>query len=437
MSCAIQCGPQGAQRLESLNERCACMPINRAKVEEAIAGESQELRAALAQRPVLFAGSPVFVCAADVLYMQELVRNIERVFRTRQFEEIVSRRSDEWSNEVSTRISQGPTTPGIFMGYDFHVTREGPQLIEINTNAGGAFLVHSLYDPVSSMPLCGGDWGSAVDSAWMFEMLVLEWRSAGRSGAPRTLAVVDEAPQTQFLHPDFELASRYFESYGVRVHVADPAELAMYDGQLMLRGDVIDMVYSRVTDFYFASPAQKILLDAWVSDAAVVSPSPAHHARYADKRNLVLLSDPRHALRDALSHEEKLVLNTIPRTWSVTAKNAAHLWQERKRLFFKPAGGFGGRGAYRGSKLTRRVWGEITRLKDGCYVAQEKVPAPSRWVGVSGKALKYDIRAYTYDGEVKLLSARVYQGQTTNFRTPGGGFAPVVLLGDDACQSLS
>ena len=27
---------------------------------------------------------------------------------------------------------------GVFMGYDFHVTRSGPRLIEINTNAGGA-----------------------------------------------------------------------------------------------------------------------------------------------------------------------------------------------------------------------------------------------------------------------------------------------------------
>jgi hypothetical protein len=271
----------------------------------------------------------------------------------------------------------------------------------------------------------------------MFEMLIREWRSTGRLGTPRTLAVVDEAPQTQFLHPDFELAQRYFESHGVRVHIADPAELALSDGQLMLRGDVIDLVYNRVTDFYFASPAYKILRDAWIGDAAVVSPSPAHHARYADKRNLVSLSDPQHPLRDALSHEENLVLNTIPRTWSVTAKNTANLWQERKRLFFKPADGFGGRGAYRGSKLTRRVWDEITQLKDGSYVAQEMVQAPSRWVGVSSKALKYDIRAYTYDGEIKLLAARVYQGQTTNFRTPGGGFAPVVLLSDDGCQSLS
>jgi hypothetical protein len=276
--------------------------------------------------------------------------------------------------------------------------------------------------------LCGGHWGGASDSAWMFEMLVKEWRSAGRSGTPGTLAIVDETPQTQFLHPDFELARRYFESYGVQVHVADPAEFDLCDGKLLLRGDVIDLVYNRVTDFYFASPAHKILRDAWVADAAVFSPAPTHHARYADKRNLVLLSDPQHQLRDALSLEEILILNTIPRTLLVTAKNAADLWKKRKRLFFKPADGFGGRGAYRGSKLTRRVWDEIMQLKDGSYVAQEKVQAPLRYIDASGKALKYDIRAYTYDGEIRLLVARVYQGQTTNFRTPGGGFAPVVLL---------
>ena len=27
-----------------------------------------------------------------------------------------------------------------------------------------------------------------------------------------------------------------------------------------------------------------------------------------------------------------------------------------------------------------------------------------------------------------LAAARLYQGQTTNFRTPGGGFAPLLAL---------
>jgi hypothetical protein len=42
--------------------------------------------------------------------------------------------------------------------------------------------------------------------------------------------------------------------------------------------------------------------------------------------------------------------------------------------------------------------------------------------------LKFDVRAYAYAGRVQLLAARIYAGQTTNFRTAGGGFAPVVVL---------
>ena len=41
---------------------------------------------------------------------------------------------------------------------------------------------------------------------------------------------------------------------------------------------------------------------------------------------------------------------------------------------------------------------------------------------------KLDVRLYTYGGQVLLSAARLYQGQTTNFRTPGGGFAPLLAL---------
>ena len=42
--------------------------------------------------------------------------------------------------------------------------------------------------------------------------------------------------------------------------------------------------------------------------------------------------------------------------------------------------------------------------------------------------LKLDVRSYAYDGKTILLAARMYQGQTTNFRTSGGGFAPVYTV---------
>lgn len=43
-------------------------------------------------------------------------------------------------------------------------------------------------------------------------------------------------------------------------------------------------------------------------------------------------------------------------------------------------------------------------------------------------AFKLDIRLYTYAGATLLAAARLYQGQTTNMRTPGGGFAPVLEI---------
>jgi len=36
-----------------------------------------------------------------------------------------------------------------------------------------------------------------------------------------------------------------------------------------------------------------------------------------------------------------------------------------------------------------------------------------------------DIRNYVYNGDNLLLAARLYRGQATNMKTPGGGFATV------------
>jgi uncharacterized circularly permuted ATP-grasp superfamily protein len=114
----------------------------------------------------------------------------------------------------------------------------------------------------------------------------------------------------------------------------------------------------------------------------------------------------------------------IPVTRIVRPEDAESLWTERSQWFFKPAQGYGSRGSYRGDKITRRVFGEILA---GDYVAQAVVPPSERNLreGDGVRSLKIDLRMYVYDSTVQLLAARLYQGQTTNFRTPGGGFAPV------------
>ena len=117
----------------------------------------------------------------------------------------------------------------------------------------------------------------------------------------------------------------------------------------------------------------------------------------------------------------------MPNTRLVTPERADELWAQRRQLVFKPVAGYGAKAAYRGDKLTRRVWADIL---EGDFVAQALVPPGARMIEVDGVQtdLKFDIRAYTYAGQVQLLAARMYAGQTTNFRTQGGGFAPVVVV---------
>ena len=96
---------------------------------------------------------------------------------------------------------------------------------------------------------------------------------------------------------------------------------------------------------------------------------------------------------------------------------------------FKPAAGYGSKGSYRGANVTTRVFDEIMH---GEYVAQ-RMAVPGEWImdvpGQDPQAFKFDVRCYVYDGKLQLIAARLYHGQTTNFRTPGGGFALVRIVG--------
>jgi hypothetical protein len=255
-----------------------------------------------------------------------------------------------------------------------------------------------------------------------------EWEKLGKIGPLKTIAIVDSAPQEQYLYPEFLLFQNLFVSRGIQTLILDPRQLTLRDGVLWHGDQKIDMVYNRLTDFDLAEPQHQVLRDAYLSDAALVTPHPRAHALYADKRNLILLTDPA-LLRSWGAAEEVIekLIQGIPCTRLVTVANADALWAERRQLFFKPAKGYGSRAVYRGDKVTRRVWGEII---EGDYVAQTLVLPSERRLPVDQDTvdLKLDVRSYTYDGKTVLLAARMYQGQTTNFRTSGGGFAPIYTV---------
>ena len=410
-----------------LNQECFCIDVDPARVwravEQATAGiVPGEVLAR--DRAHLFSNAPVFLSQADLIAMGEVVQAVEALGQLKPFQA----EALAWAPEIA-RIDFGPR--GAFMGYDFHLTPNGPKLIEVNTNAGGAFLNAILAQAwVACCPevqaLAPQPPAKFEDAVWnMFEA---EWRLQRRAGRPRAVAVVDDAPEGQYLYPEFLLAQAFFERRGVEAAIADPKSLRFWRGRLMLGEQPIDLVYNRLVDFGFESPAVGSLREAYLADAVVVTPNPRNHALLADKRNLALLSDP--AWLEGLGVERGLrdTLARLPRARLVTPDNAAALWAERKSLFFKPAAGHAGKAVYRGDKLTRTVWADILQ---GDYVAQAFAAPSERRVQVEGdpQVRKMDVRLYTYAGSTILAAARLYQGQTTNFRTPGGGFAPVIILG--------
>lgn len=256
-------------------------------------------------------------------------------------------------------------------------------------------------------------------------MFLEEWRLQRGASSLRQVAIVDDEPREQYLYPEFLLFQQLFRRHGIEASVLAPEELRIGEGALW-NGDMrIDLVYNRITDFSLELPTHSALREAYLQGYAVVTPHPRAHALYADKRNMAVLTDA--ALLRSWGVPDAAIgtlQRGIPDTRIVDAAAADELWSNRRKLFFKPAAGFGSRAAYRGEKLTRRVWQEILTKE---YVAQAFIPPSQRVIrdATMPLALKLDIRNYVYGGRVQMLAARLYEGQTTNFRTKGGGFAPV------------
>lgn len=413
---------------EWLNRACFCVSLDSAALEKALGdeiGDARFVREQLLTRESLFSAVSVFVSRTDYAAMAAVVAAVEAAARLPRFREAAL----GWAPQIA-RVERA--ADGVFMGYDFHLSDQGPRLIEVNTNAGGAFLnaplaaanraccvrVEALYRSTLD------NFGPAV-----IAMFQREWALERGDRPLQRIAIVDDAPRSQYLYPEFVLAAQLFRRHGIDAAIADPRELRFDGTALFAGGERIDLVYNRVVDFALAEESHAALRAAYLAGAIVLTPNPRHHALLADKRNLTLLSKPERLVDWGLEPRHLEALKAVPHTELVTPQSAEAMWQARKSLFFKPVAGHGAKAVYRGDKLTRAVWQSICASD---YVAQEAVAPPARSVRVDGasKALKFDLRLYTYNGEVLLAAARTYQGQTTNFRTAGGGFAAVMVFGE-------
>lgn len=418
---------------EALNLGCLCRTLNPERLRQQLETDPslQGMLAGLATtHPHLFSETAVFLDPAIRATLGQAIAAIEGVIALPAYQQAALA-----SAPGIARQNFGPA--GVFMAYDFHLGADGPRLIEINTNAGGALLNAALArahreccEPMQGLMDVSSDLAQ-IDQTFV-DMFRAEWQAQRGAQPLRSVLIVDDAPEDQYLAPEFALARQLFLAHGITAAVGDARELQWKDGALwhpaLPASLAVDLVYNRLTDFSLSEPTHEALRSAYVAGAAVVTPHPRAHALYADKRNLITLGDDALLASWGVSAEHRRLLQAVvPHTELVTADHADDLWARRRQLFFKPVAGYGAKAAYRGDKLTRGVWSNILA---GGFIAQALVPPSERLVDVDGVAtrLKLDLRAYTYRGQVQLLAARTYTGQTTNFRTAGGGFSPVVVL---------
>lgn len=413
--------------METLNRECFCIAVDQQALHSELArvlGTQGLPKGLLDSHPHLFSALPVYITRQHIRQIASVVAAIHEVTALPGYQHAVL----SWAPEIA-RFDPG--SPGGLLGLDFHLETDGPRLIEINTNPGGALLNvvlgRALRACMPDLTMPPADPARMEDA--VLATLLTEW-SMQRGDLPLAfIAIVDEAPTQQYLYPEFVLIQELLRRHGYHAGICSPEQLCRRAGRLWWGEQVVDLVYNRLTDFTLQQPVHEVLRDAYLSGEVVLTPHPRAHALYADKRNLSVLGESGRLHAWGASQGSIAVLTAaVPLTELMTSENRAEMWARRRELFFKPAAGFGSKASYRGDKVTRRVWDEIDK---GVYVAQQFVVPSERQVNAGSHPLKVDIRCYAYRGDVLLYAARMYQGQTTNFRTPGGGFAPVLTSRSD------
>lgn len=347
--------------------------------------------------------------------MQNLITAVEKVITI----------SNEKNNNSSN--IKNDNLKGIFMGYDFHLQNNNenknitPKLIEINTNAGGAFLNLCLLNAIYK-----NDKNNVADKLANEFVAMFKNEFAIFSNNQKnlqTIAIVDENPSEQFLYPEFEICQKILVKNNIQTIISSPENLSIQNNNLYYNNSIkIDFVYNRLTDFYLRSNAKNnALLTAYQNDFAAISPNPKIYDLYANKNNLINLSNADFLDNLNIDNQSKnILLKHIPKILKVKNNDTEYLWKQRKNLFFKTAEGYGSKAVYRGDKLTKKVFAEI--IESDAYLAQEIIPPSEHLLKNINAVMKADFRCYCYNGKIQLVAARLYQGQTTNFRTENGGF---------------
>lgn len=238
-----------------LNSDCRCisLDLNALRKELCKFGKDDALcRMVIEERSGMFAKSAVFLDRVFLNKQLEIIAALERVVALHAYQQEVLCYAPD-----AARYQ--PAAAGVFMGYDFHISENGPKLIEINTNAGGALINALLIRAQKSCcDLVGNQQPGKIDFRQINEieyeqqfinMFRMEWELEHDGKPLCSIAIVDDDPETQYMLPEFTLFQHLFEQHSIKTVICDPDELSYHDGCLWHDSLKIDMVYNRLTDF--------------------------------------------------------------------------------------------------------------------------------------------------------------------------------------------
>jgi len=312
----------------------------------------------------------------------------------------------------------------VLMAYDFHTDEAGnAHLVEVNTNASGYLLTSLMY--MTHQDLKADRFAPLVS---LRDSFAEELRLWGRGQKPPTIAITDEEIIQQKMYAEFVMYRDWFREAGWKADFCEGRDFSYVAGKLgTSHFSQVDLVYNRLTDFYFENPAFAPLRQAYVEQAACVSPNPREYWLLADKQRLVDLGRPGFLESVGATDEDIAALKRIliPTRDKSSFASEDEIWHERKHLFFKPKRSHGGKSVYRGESVSRKVF---ERLMQEDVLIQNFTPAQKMPTDDPRSVLnnwKFDVRFFVYRDQIQMAVARIYQGQVTNFSSPLGGFTSV------------
>ena len=368
------------------------------------------------KNPLPISRVPVHLPYHDLRQMLRLVRLLFRLSQSRVYR-------DQVFPDLPAVARFDPGHAALMMGYDFHLTADGPRLIEVNTNAGGgyvAWLSEQLGGRVSASYL------SDRFPQRLLNSYLQEWDDFSSGIRPlKKVAIVDEDLQNQPLLPEMVGCCDWLCQHGIDAHTVSAEQLQVKGDGVYYNDEKIDLIYNRHCDFYFETEPMAKLKQAYLSGLVCLSPNPFAYGLLADKRRMILWSDAEAlALLHLSNSEQRLLLKMVPPSFLLAEQNRDDVWSQRKKLIFKPVARFGGRGVLMGKGITRQRFADL----DPETTLVQKVVAPSVEISPEGEKFKVDLRLFVYRDHLLGVGARLYQGQVTNLTTVGGGFAPVKIV---------